>query len=181
MLKLPTRWTAWIPAGVWMCLIFVGSTDLLSAAHTSRFVEPLVRWLFPDISHASLLLIQMLVRKAGHAFEYAVLALLTWWALAPSGKDVSVWNWTRRRAWLAWGLAATYAFSDEFHQTFVRSREGRLRDVLIDATGAALALLTLRLCLHLCVRLRQRFGRRMPPGNVADTGNARAPGKHVPI
>jgi VanZ family protein len=148
MLRLPTRWASWIPALVWMSLIFIGSTDLLASSRTSRFLEPLIRWLVPDISGPSLASLQLLVRKAGHAFEYAVLALLTWWALAPVGAGSTTWIWTRRRAWLAWGLAATYALSDEFHQTFVRSREGRLRDVIIDATGAAMALLTLRFFIH---------------------------------
>jgi len=33
-------------------------------------------------------------------------------------------------------IATLYAFSDEWHQTFVPGREGTLRDVAIDALGA---------------------------------------------
>lgn len=143
MTRVPVPWTAWIPAGIWMALIFAGSTDLLSTSQTSRFLEPFLRWLVPDLSAATLGTIQFLLRKAGHAFEYAVLALLTWWALTSVAGDFV--RWSPRRAWLAWGLAAVYALSDEFHQSFVPSREARVRDVIIDAAGAALAILLLRL------------------------------------
>ena len=43
-------------------------------------------------------------------------------------------------------LAVLYAATDEFHQTFVPSREGCIRDVAIDSCGVALALLALWLC-----------------------------------
>ena len=38
------------------------------------------------------------------------------------------------------GLAALYAVTDEFHQTFVPSRQGQIVDVFIDSLGAALGL-----------------------------------------
>ncbi len=44
------------------------------------------------------------------------------------------WLWSEAVAAL-W-LAALYAATDEFHQTFVPSREGCLRDVAIDSSGA---------------------------------------------
>lgn len=146
MTRVPVPWTAWIPAGIWMALVFAGSTDLLSTSQTSRFLEPFLRWLVPNLSATGFDTIQFVVRKAGHAFEYAVLALLTWWALT-SGAGDSL-QWSPRRAWLAWGLAAAYALSDEFHQSFVPSREARARDVIIDAAGAALAILLLRAWFH---------------------------------
>jgi len=42
---------------------------------------------------------------------------------------------------MAWVLSALYAASDEFHQTFVPGRAGRLLDVVVDWLGAGLALL----------------------------------------
>ena len=39
--------------------------------------------------------------------------------------------------------AMFYATTDEFHQTFVPSREGCVRDVIIDSTGAAMGLFAL--------------------------------------
>jgi VanZ family protein len=40
-------------------------------------------------------------------------------------------------------VAVFYAATDEFHQTFVPSREGCVRDVMIDSTGAIVGLLAL--------------------------------------
>src|SRR4029077_17417126 len=71
----------WMPAIVWMALIFLGSTDMLSAEHTSRFLVPLLRWLDPQISWAALNAIQTIIRKLGHLTEYAILATLLWRAL----------------------------------------------------------------------------------------------------
>jgi len=40
----------WLPVLIWLCLIFIGSTDLMSAEQTSRFFVPFLRWLKPDVS-----------------------------------------------------------------------------------------------------------------------------------
>ena len=41
--------------------------------------------------------------------------------------------------WIAAGLCALYAASDEWHQTFVPQRGGVLSDVFIDCGGIAIA------------------------------------------
>jgi VanZ family protein len=85
----------------------------------------------------------MVARKSGHIFEYAVLALLLGRAL--------LYTWRSRgealsrallsRAWLMGAvLSALYAMTDEFHQTFVPHRGGRIEDVLLDALSAVAAL-----------------------------------------
>lgn len=72
--------------------------------------------------------------------EYFLLTVLIWRAL--SGFDAQCrLQWRTRHAVLAWLLAVVYAASDEFHQSFVSSRQASLRDVLIDAVGATLGLL----------------------------------------
>lgn len=71
------------------------------------------------------------IKKGAHMTEYALLALAYWYPL-------------RHRGW-AWGLAALYALSDEFHQSFTPGRHPAWQDVLIfDAGGAALAMILLR-------------------------------------
>ncbi|UYJ41604.1 MAG: VanZ family protein [Lachnospiraceae bacterium] len=37
----------------------------------------------------------------------------------------------------SWMIAVLYACTDEYHQLFVPGRSGQLRDVMIDAVGAA--------------------------------------------
>nr|MCR4586379.1 VanZ family protein [Lachnospiraceae bacterium] len=70
------------------------------------------------------------VRKTAHFTEYAVLAVLLAGALDAEDKK-------RRAIFLqAVAIAALYAASDEFHQTFVPGRAGKISDVLIDSAGA---------------------------------------------
>jgi len=73
------------------------------------------------------------VVKGWHVTEYAVFDLLCFAALKRSTPD------TRRAAAVALGSAVLFAISDEWHQTFVPNRDGCLRDVLIDSSGALVA------------------------------------------
>ncbi len=66
----------WLPLLVWLGVIFFGSTDLMSAEHTSRFIVPFLRWLKSDISIETLASIHFVIRKCAHLSEYAILALL---------------------------------------------------------------------------------------------------------
>ena len=110
-----------------MIFIFIGSTDLLSAAHTSRFIGPFLRWFAPDVSEATIASIQLVVRKCAHLTEYAILAALLCRALRLHRERVLV---------LAFLLTAIYAALDEFHQSFVASRTASPWDVGIDCIGA---------------------------------------------
>jgi VanZ family protein len=128
----------WLPVMVWVGVIFLGSTDLMSAEHTSRFIVPFLRWLKPDISAETLASIHFIVRKCTHVGEYAILALLLLRAatLMPNSKRsipilyVSIW-----------GVCLFVAVTDEFHQTFVASRDAAATDVMIDSAGAIVGLL----------------------------------------
>ena len=71
----------WLPVLLWMILIFGMSTGLGSAENTSRFIEPFLRWLIPDITPARLQQVHFYIRKAAHLTEYAILGLLLWRAL----------------------------------------------------------------------------------------------------
>ncbi len=122
--------------------IFIGSTDALSSRRTSRILGPLLRWFFPDIPPETLDAVQWGVRKLGHCTEFGILALLFWLALR-AGQWRRTDPWDRRSVWVGWLLAAVYAVSDEWHQSFVSTRQGQAMDVLIDASGAAVALLLL--------------------------------------
>ncbi len=132
----------WLPVLVWMSLIFTASGDSHSGQHSSRIIEPALRWLFPHIADATVGAIVLFVRKCAHVTEYAVLALLVWRALRQTGRhDRRPWRWSR--AGFALLGTTLYASSDEIHQLFVPSREGRFEDVVIDAAGAALGLFAL--------------------------------------
>jgi VanZ family protein len=129
----------WGAVLVWMAVIFTLSTDLGSGAHTSRFIEPLLRWLLPQASPALVHRLHFLLRKAGHVTEYALLALLVLRAVR-AGRLPSPAGWSWRAAGVTLLVCAAYAATDEFHQSFVPSRGSSPVDVLIDSSGAALAL-----------------------------------------
>jgi len=120
-----------------MALIFLGSTDILSAEHTSRFLVPFLRWIDPQISFATLNAIQIGIRKLGHLTEYAILAALLWRALRGGiGRQMKV----SILFVIAWLGCAIFAASDEFHQSFVPSRTSSPTDVAIDIVGALVGL-----------------------------------------
>ena len=127
----------WLPLLIWLCVIFVGSTDLMSAEQTSRFLVPFLRWLKPDISTGALAQVHFFVRKLGHISEYAIFALLLWRALR-SGMNLRIkMSLLFVAVWLACGI---FAAGDEFHQSFVPSRTASLLDVMIDLSGAFIGL-----------------------------------------
>jgi hypothetical protein len=128
----------WLPLLIWLGVIFVGSTSVMSAEHTSRYIVPFLLWLKPGISPKTIWIILVVARKFAHVTEYAVLALLLWRALRSIPG-------LRAKMLMVFGAVllgcALFAASDEFHQTFVKSRTPSVRDVLLDVTGALLGLL----------------------------------------
>ena len=128
----------WLPLLIWVGVIFLGSTDLMSTEHTSRFIVPFLRWLKPDISAETLASIHFILRKCAHVGEYAVLGLLLLRAAT------LVTNFKRSIPILYLGVLGVCMFvaaTDEFHQTFVGSRGASFRDIMIDSCGALLGLL----------------------------------------
>jgi len=128
----------WLPLLIWIGVIFVGSTSVMSAEHTSRYIVPFLLWLKPGISPEAIWTILVVARKCAHLLEYTVLALLLWRALrsipALCAKTLMVVGAVLLGC-------ALFAASDEFHQTFVKSRTPSVRDVLLDVGGALLGLL----------------------------------------
>jgi VanZ family protein len=108
----------WAAVFAWMVVIFIFSTDYFSDARTTA---PL---LGPTIS--------FVIRKLAHWSEYFILAVLLMRALnARSGGFIA----KRHMLWsVIW--AVIYAVIDEWHQSFVLSRQARVADVIIDAFGA---------------------------------------------
>ena len=127
------------PLIVWAALIFIGSSNILSGSNTSTFLVPPIRWLFPTASDSTLQLVHLLIRKAGHLTEYAILAWLAARAFRTSSNEFL----HRRWFFVALILVVLYSLSDEFHQSFVPSRGASLHDCAIDTAGGFVALLFL--------------------------------------
>lgn len=118
-----------------MAVIFCGSADAGSSKRSSRIIGPLLIWLKPDISEATLDHVIFAVRKGAHVSEYALLAILLWRARSqPAMKSRRLASVSLARWVLA--VSVLYAASDEWHQSLVPNRDGRVADVIIDAAGA---------------------------------------------
>ena len=109
----------WLPPVLWMGMIF-----FLSAQ--------------PTLPHHPDNLFDLILKKAGHAVEYGILAFLLWRALSQGQGTLS-----RSALVTAFLISVLYAASDEYHQTFVPGRKGTLVDVGFDTVGALVALLAM--------------------------------------
>lgn len=109
-------------------------------AETSRFIGPLLRYLFPDIAPETLVLVHKGVRKSAHIAEYAVLAYLAVRALSIStGTAMRGWRYV-----IPVGFVALIASLDEYNQSLDVRRTGTLEDTLLDIASGSVMLAFLR-------------------------------------
>jgi VanZ family protein len=129
---------AWIAAILWLVVIAIESTALLSSSNTSRILYPLLHYIFGlDIIRFETW--HFYIRKGGHVVGYAILSILlfrAWRATLPAMSDV---KWTPRWANIAILGTALVASLDEWHQSFIPSRTGRWQDVVLDTCAGIAA------------------------------------------
>jgi VanZ family protein len=112
-LRVPTP-LRWLAVAAWAAMIFLASNQQgLAVSDDPRVDRPL--------------------RQVAHVVVYGALALLLTWGLA--GRRYP----TPRLAVIGGVIALLYGVSDEWHQTLVPTRTGRLEDLVWDALGAAIA------------------------------------------
>jgi len=138
---------AWLPAIVWLAIIAVESTDLLSSEHTSRFLFPLVHWLF-GVTAEQFAPFHAVLRKLGHIFGYGMLSLLLYRAWRSSIAVAGHPRWSIKWSRLAIFMTAFVASLDEWHQSYLPSRTGTVHDVFLDTAAAIAAQLGLYLFLR---------------------------------
>ncbi len=110
---------------VWIGVIFYMSSGQGSMEETSRFIRPVLEFLFPAASAETITLYHAFIRKCAHFTEYAVLALMAYRALANA-------EFRLMRSIL---LVAVIASLDEFNQSFDAARTGSINDVFLDIAG----------------------------------------------
>lgn len=106
----------WGPVVVWMVVIFL----LSSRQRVEVSSEYIVNFIF---------------FKTLHVLEYAALYILSYRAF----RNTNAWRLQTDWALAAFLLTLSYAAIDEIHQNFVPTREGKVRDVIIDAIGGGAA------------------------------------------
>jgi VanZ family protein len=135
------RLSRYLPLFLWVLLIFIASTGLMSASNTDSILKPVLHWLFPHASEATVNFIHLILRKGAHFTEYAILALLAARAFSTSSHESLRTHWFL----VSLLLVVTYALSDEFHQSFVGSRTPSIYDCFIDSWGGLTALMLVAL------------------------------------
>lgn len=132
------RIKAWLPAALWMGVIFLmsampGDASAETSGTLVRLLMGALSFLLGEEAAASLSIdtIHLLIRKGAHMAEYAVLFLLYHRALRFEG--------AKHPGMMALVLCAAYASTDELHQAFVAGRGPSVIDVGVDTLGAGLA------------------------------------------
>jgi VanZ family protein len=141
-------WRAWWPAAVWIILITFESSDYFSSQNTGSMLYLLLSKIFGgQINFYDFLIFHHYLRKTGHCVGYGMLCilLLRGWRVTLHGGDV-----LRRAAIFAWLGTVFVATMDEWHQSFIPSRTGTWRDVVLDSTAGLVFVLIA------CFRLRRR-------------------------
>lgn len=125
MTKLKKIFFYWLPVFLWMSIIFyLSSKQRLSITHKFIF--------------------DFLIFKTLHLIEYGFLYFLSFRALYHTSSLP-----LNKKMLYAFIIAVLYAISDEMHQLFVPTREGKARDVFIDAIGITVAFLYIKVLSNL--------------------------------
>ena len=135
----PSLLRAWWPAAVWIGLIMFESTDYFSSSNTGSMLYSLLTRFLGQVNLYEFLIWHHYLRKAGHVVGYGILCLLLLRALRatlPLRRSFILVS-----ALLAWAGTAFVASLDEWHQAFIPSRTGTIRDVVLDSVAGLLFLL----------------------------------------
>jgi VanZ family protein len=133
--KNSTVWKAWLAAVLWLGLIAFESTNALSAEKTSGILYPLLHFLF-GLDPVRFLTWHFVIRKTGHIIGYSTLSLLFFRAWKTTLQASGGPRWSIVWARIAFAMTALVASLDEWHQTFLPSRTGTIRDVALDSAAA---------------------------------------------
>ena len=156
----------WTPAALAVIVIAIESTATMSAENTSRWLLPIWVHLFGSIAPERWTVVHHYIRKTGHFTGYGLVSLAFFhgWRKTlqlTAGGLPALWV---RSAVLAVGCTIMVASADEFHQTFLPGRTGRVADVGLDTCGAiAVQLLILALMPLLLRRASERFLATLAP------------------
>jgi len=141
---------AWLLVLFWLGAIAAFSTDTFSAAHTGSILLRMIHAVYGPISSHQFEQLHFFIRKTAHFTVYGILgwlAFLAWRNTLPAPR-----RWTPGWSGLAMTVVFAAASLDEFHQTFLSSRTGSSRDVMLDLTGA----LFFQIVIAVFLRQRQR-------------------------
>jgi VanZ family protein len=127
----------WLPSVIWLAIIVTESTNFGSSEHTGQILYPIFHHLF-GMSHDRFAVLHALLRKSGHFVGYFTLSVLLFRSWRGTFPRLST-RWCLQWVTLAFVGTALVAALDEVHQSFLPSRTGMLRDVVLDSFAALVA------------------------------------------
>lgn len=147
------KWWRWIPAVLFMLLIFLVSNQKGGeSGQLSKMVLDFLESIGLDFRYWFGENAFVVIRKLAHFTEYFILFQL--FSIALFSKN----PWPRY-AWVALLASALYAGTDEIHQLFIPGRKGLLSDVFIDSLGASFGLFS-----HFIIFSFKKARKRNRPG-----------------
>ncbi|MFG6114124.1 VanZ family protein [Halobacillus sp. MO56] len=141
----------WIFPILWMAVIFYSSSQpyqeqdikpFLSGKLDLTFLVPILEPIHFIYHHSEVSidalgtegLVEFFIRKGAHVTVFLILTLLIYYALTKTSQlSVSV------RLAAAWVMTVIYAITDEWHQGLTPNRTPYFGDVILDVTGAIIA------------------------------------------
>jgi VanZ family protein len=152
--KRRERFFRYAPLLLWIGVILFASTGNASMSQTSRFVRPLLEFLFPAAPEELLVAYHAYIRKLAHFVEYAILAFWAARAFRTSSQRAL------QKYWFVFSLLVVVlvAAIDETNQSFLPTRTGSIYDVLLDAAGGLTMIFVVALY-ELIFRDRKRVAR----------------------
>lgn len=129
------KWHWAVGVLVGLVAIYLSSTTVITMRQLAQFVSSVVPGVTEDGFYEWWQTWWWVFVKGFHVLEFFALAVVAGLTLRRFGVE----------KWIGWGagIAFVYACSDEWHQTFVPARGGRVSDVLIDSVGIGLAVLVM--------------------------------------
>jgi VanZ family protein len=137
----------WLPVALWLLVIAIESTDLMSARNTGSVLYIALAAIMGPVDPDRFAIFHFVLRKAGHFTGYGILSFLLFRALRATVTSSLARLWS-----LSVLFTCIVASLDEWHQTFLPSRTGAFHDVVLD-TFAAICVQTVILA---AVRRKQR-------------------------
>lgn len=148
---------------LWVGLIFAFSAQTASESwkfsgevieYAARAVTPGFNELSEEEQKEIVINYQYIVRKTAHFLLYLGMGALSTAVLYQFRMK------NKTRLILAGSLCTVYAAADEIHQIFVKGREGRTLDIIIDSCGAIIGILLVVLIYRLWNRYKAKKDRQ---------------------
>ena len=115
---------------VWMIFIFIMSHS--SAIDSSNQSGLITNFLSNILNIYNTEILEIIIRKSAHLFEYIVLGILSINCL----KDYK----TNKYVFISIIFCIVYACTDELHQLFIPGRSGNIVDIIIDTLGSIIGI-----------------------------------------